>query len=170
MEERGLNGMQLAKEIGLPKNAVSEWRSGKAKPSTDAVVKIANYFNVSTDFLLGRTHTQSPVLTFMPGKGDYPLQIRIDDELFKDIEVIAEAELRTLEAQFEYFLMRGAEEYTYGRRHLLDAFKATNKTNERESHKKRSSTKKSDADKLAAAVHELESIEDASVPHDPVVD
>ena len=67
MEERGLNGMQLAKETGLPKNAVSEWRSGKAKPGTDAVVKIADYFNVSTDFLLGRTHTDNENLCVVDG-------------------------------------------------------------------------------------------------------
>ena len=52
MKERGLNGKQLAEEIGIAKNAISEWKSGRIKPSTDVVIKIADYFGVSCDYLL----------------------------------------------------------------------------------------------------------------------
>ena len=52
MSERSVNGRQLAMEIGLNHGIVSDWEKGKAKPSTDAIIKIANYFSVSTDYLL----------------------------------------------------------------------------------------------------------------------
>jgi len=39
-------------ELGLRGNALSEWKSGKALPSSDAVIKIAHYFDVSTDYIL----------------------------------------------------------------------------------------------------------------------
>lgn len=49
---------QVFYNLGIPKNALSIWKTGKAKPSTDAIIKIASYFNVSTDFLLtGKTHS-----------------------------------------------------------------------------------------------------------------
>ncbi|MCL2416148.1 MAG: helix-turn-helix transcriptional regulator [Defluviitaleaceae bacterium] len=52
IQERDIRAIQFANEAGLPKNAVSEWKNGKAKPSTDAIIKIAKYFGVSTDYLL----------------------------------------------------------------------------------------------------------------------
>ncbi|GFI16820.1 HTH-type transcriptional regulator Xre [Lachnospiraceae bacterium] len=39
-------------KLGMPKNALSIWKTGKAKPSSDAIIKLACYFNVSTDYLL----------------------------------------------------------------------------------------------------------------------
>ncbi len=46
---------KLSKEIGLNKTFLTNWTSGKAKPSADALSKIADYFHVSVDYLLGRT-------------------------------------------------------------------------------------------------------------------
>jgi len=39
-------------ELELSKSSISEWKKRKAKPSTDAVIKFAQYFGVSTDYLL----------------------------------------------------------------------------------------------------------------------
>lgn len=52
IKESGINDKQLLKEAGLPSSALSEWRKGKAKPSLDAVTKIANHFDVSLDYLV----------------------------------------------------------------------------------------------------------------------
>lgn len=53
MEENHVSAKQLTSDLGLSGSAISEWKKGKGKPSTDAVVKIAKYFGVSTDFILG---------------------------------------------------------------------------------------------------------------------
>lgn len=45
----------LDREIGLTRGSITNWRLGKAKPSADALTKIADYFHVSVDYLLGRT-------------------------------------------------------------------------------------------------------------------
>lgn len=39
-------------KIGIRKNALSEWKKGKGSPSVDAIIKIAQHYEVSTDFLL----------------------------------------------------------------------------------------------------------------------
>ena len=39
-------------KLGMPKNALSIWKTGRAKPSSDAIIKLAYHFNVSTDYLL----------------------------------------------------------------------------------------------------------------------
>lgn len=38
-------------------------------------------------------------------------QIRIDEKLFEKIKLIAELELRTMNAQIEYFLLNGVTQY-----------------------------------------------------------
>jgi transcriptional regulator with XRE-family HTH domain len=52
---RGLNQVEFATKLGVTKQCVSNWENDNVLPSIDMLVKIANFFNVSTDFLLGRT-------------------------------------------------------------------------------------------------------------------
>lgn len=54
-ESAGLNQTELAQAIGLresSKGYVSEIESGKKIPPAETIVRIAGYFNVSTDYLL----------------------------------------------------------------------------------------------------------------------
>jgi len=52
---RGLNQVEMAKIFGVTKQSVSNWENENIMPSVDMLVKIADFFNVSTDFLLGLT-------------------------------------------------------------------------------------------------------------------
>ncbi len=45
----------LLLEMGFSETALNEWKRGKAKPTTEALTKIAKHFKVSTDYLLGLT-------------------------------------------------------------------------------------------------------------------
>ena len=55
MKEKNIKANALANELGLPNSAFSEWKKKKANPSVDVIIKIADYFDVTTDYLLGRT-------------------------------------------------------------------------------------------------------------------
>lgn len=50
----------LEKEIGLAQGSIKNWRNNKSKPSTEAIIKIANYFNVTTDYLLDKQDSYNP--------------------------------------------------------------------------------------------------------------
>ncbi len=50
---RGLNQVEMAKIFGVTKQSVSNWENGNIMPSIDMLIKIANFFSVSTDYLLG---------------------------------------------------------------------------------------------------------------------
>ncbi|MDR2655524.1 MAG: helix-turn-helix domain-containing protein [Oscillospiraceae bacterium] len=52
MDKQGINGKVLTTELGISSSSVTEWKKGKAKPSVEAIVKIAQYFQVTTDWLL----------------------------------------------------------------------------------------------------------------------
>ena len=45
---------KIEKELNLTNGNISHWRAGRSKPSLDAVIKLADYFNVSIDYLVGR--------------------------------------------------------------------------------------------------------------------
>ena len=51
--EKGLSQSQLAKETGLSQAAINYWEACERQPSAQAVITLAKYFNVSTDYLLG---------------------------------------------------------------------------------------------------------------------
>ncbi len=45
---------ELGKKLGVCNQTVSFWEIGKREPDLDTLVKIADYFQVSTDYLLGK--------------------------------------------------------------------------------------------------------------------
>lgn len=54
IKEKKTTKYRVAKDCGLNINIFTFWESGRQKPSLDALIKIANYFNVSIDYLVGR--------------------------------------------------------------------------------------------------------------------
>lgn len=59
-EEKGITPTKASTEIGFSKGSVSYWKKKymqgeDAKPDSYTAAKIADYFNVSVDYLLGRT-------------------------------------------------------------------------------------------------------------------
>jgi len=50
---RGLTQRELGGQIGLSKAVVSKYENGMGYPSFDVLIRIAQYFGVTTDFLLG---------------------------------------------------------------------------------------------------------------------
>lgn len=52
-EEKGLTQKELAKEIEQAQSAVCYWEANEREPNITALKKIACYFNVTADYLLG---------------------------------------------------------------------------------------------------------------------
>jgi len=50
---KGINQVEFAKKIGVTKQCVSNWENDNILPSIEMLVKIAEFFSVSTDSLLG---------------------------------------------------------------------------------------------------------------------
>lgn len=55
----GWTQVQLAQKLGITKQTVSNWENDNIQPSIDMLVKLSKIFNVSTDYLLGLTPTNS---------------------------------------------------------------------------------------------------------------
>ncbi|HDF5578819.1 TPA: helix-turn-helix transcriptional regulator [Clostridioides difficile] len=53
---KNLTGEELGKILNVTKVAISNWESGRRFPSQNILISIADYFNISLDFLLCRTN------------------------------------------------------------------------------------------------------------------
>ena len=56
---RNLSQQSLANAIGVSKSSINMYERGEREPSFKTLIAIANYFNVDTDYLLGRTEYQN---------------------------------------------------------------------------------------------------------------
>lgn len=63
IKNSGLSDAAFCHELSIGNGVIGKWRSGKQKPSLDAVIKISTYFNVSIDYLVNGTECFSPSLT-----------------------------------------------------------------------------------------------------------
>ncbi len=52
---RGISQVELAKKLSVTKQTVSNWENDNIQPSIDMLERLADFFNVSTDYLLGRS-------------------------------------------------------------------------------------------------------------------
>lgn len=52
MEIHKITAKELASKAGLSASVITDWKKGRGKPSSDAVIKLADYFGVSTDYIL----------------------------------------------------------------------------------------------------------------------
>jgi len=57
-KQKRMSQTELAKSAGVSQTTVTAWETGKAEPSSSAVSKLADIFNVTTDYLLGRPNKQ----------------------------------------------------------------------------------------------------------------
>lgn len=52
-KQRNLTQKELGSQIGLSKAVISKYENGMGYPTFDVLIRIAQFFGVSTDYLLG---------------------------------------------------------------------------------------------------------------------
>lgn len=52
---KGLSQQKVADFLGVSQQAYANYESGKRKPEYDLIVKLSNFFDTTTDYLLGNT-------------------------------------------------------------------------------------------------------------------
>lgn len=61
IEEKGITKQKLSEEIGVSRQAISQYCDGSTVPNADKFLKIAEFFDVSLDYLVGKTESKTPV-------------------------------------------------------------------------------------------------------------
>lgn len=55
MEAHGLTQYALAKRLGISQSTICNWLNGKKEPSIESLWKVADFFDVTVDYLIGRS-------------------------------------------------------------------------------------------------------------------
>lgn len=53
LQEKNITTYRVSKDTGIHQTTFADWKSGKSSPKVDKLQIIANYFNVSLNYLLG---------------------------------------------------------------------------------------------------------------------
>ncbi len=54
--QKGISQLKLALALNTNQNTISRYETGEREPGINELIKIADYFNVSVDYLLERTN------------------------------------------------------------------------------------------------------------------
>ena len=58
--DSGYTQKQVAQHLGISQNTYSQYEIGVLNYPVDALIKLADLYNVSVDYLLGRTNVKTP--------------------------------------------------------------------------------------------------------------
>ena len=93
---------QMAKILNVSQQAYARYEKGEREPDFDTLIRIANYFCVTLDYLLGRTNEKTTTIT-APIFLDIEKLKQIKKEkgfTFKEISSLSGVPLRTIEDMF----------------------------------------------------------------------
>lgn len=54
-KSRGISQLKLAMDLNMNQNSISRYENGEQEADYAALIRFADYFDVSVDYLLGRT-------------------------------------------------------------------------------------------------------------------
>ena len=84
---RAVSQVKLADKLGVKKQSISNWENDNIRPSVEMLEKIADFFDVSTDYLLGREEKGKGLggVNTLDVTGLSPLQIKHIQLIVDDI-------------------------------------------------------------------------------------
>ena len=77
--ERNLSQVDLAKKLNVTKQSVSNWENDNIQPSIEMLVKLAEAFSVSTDYLLGLDDRRYLEITGLSDEEVSHIQVVVED-------------------------------------------------------------------------------------------
>ena len=55
-KSKGISQLKLAMDLNTNQNTISRYETGEREPGINELIQIADYFNISIDYLLERTN------------------------------------------------------------------------------------------------------------------
>ncbi|EAC6601569.1 helix-turn-helix transcriptional regulator [Listeria monocytogenes] len=90
-KKKGISQYKLADELGFSRGQIANYEQGSREPDYSTLLKIAEYFDVTTDYLLGKEAFDNSDL----------LAAHIDDDLTEDERIEIEKYLKFIRSQRE---------------------------------------------------------------------
>ncbi len=97
-KKAGLSQIELANAISVHQTAISQWETGKTNPDMSTIGTLADFFDVTIDYLLGRSDASTPAMANTPSN-----DINLDE-----LEFALFGEVRELDEEDKAELLRNA--------------------------------------------------------------
>ena len=78
-ENLGLTQKKLGEKLGIDGHNVGDWERNKCEPSTDMLIRLADFFNCSIDYLVGREDDFGNIIS-----GDIKKDLSKDEQTLLD--------------------------------------------------------------------------------------
>ena len=93
-DAKGVSVSRACLDMGLSRSIAAKWKNTKTNPSAEVLPKIANYFHVSTDYLLGKEDTKKAPAKQEPNDDDIKFALfggsgEITDEMYEEVKAFA---------------------------------------------------------------------------------
>lgn len=101
-EKTGLSQGEVAKRLGMARTTYSGYENNAREPDQKTLDKLATFFDVSVDYLLGRTQGQKT--NTAPGKLDEYLELDFSDEDIMKRMTFKVGDMKLTEEEVKEFL------------------------------------------------------------------
>ena len=93
MAERGLTAYRVSMDTVVSQATLSDWKRGRSTPKLPKLQKLADYFGVSLEYLMGTDPNGRPAPTAPPSDADIKFALfgdrDIDDEVLEEVKAFA---------------------------------------------------------------------------------
>lgn len=101
LKSRNMNPLSLAKQIGVPKSIVYEWRQGAREPSMENLLRLSDFFGVSLEYLTGRSDLENPEYSDDEAESELLLLLRAAKKISEEDH---NALIRSFKANLDVYL------------------------------------------------------------------
>lgn len=101
-QEYKITQEELAKNVGVTTSMIGMYETNARKPSYEVLLKIADYFNTTADYLLGNSNMRVPEETLKKWDNKY----NKDGELEKQVRFIESLKLDSPEKALKFILQQ----------------------------------------------------------------
>ena len=93
MNERGLTAYRVSMDTGVSQATLSDWKRGRSTPKLPKLQKLADYFGVSLEYMMGTQDADRNVPSAPPTDADLKYALfgsrDVDDLLLEDVKAFA---------------------------------------------------------------------------------
>lgn len=123
-EGKGLSQYEVAERLGIKRPRYNSWEQDIAKPRLEMLTKLADFFEVSPEYLLGYDSTGSSVPDWATArdKRDFKKMLEEDEELMFDGVPVSNEDKEKIKRIVEALFWDAKEKNkkTYGRKKTTD--------------------------------------------------
>ncbi|MEW5783651.1 MAG: helix-turn-helix transcriptional regulator [Bacillota bacterium] len=86
-DEKGISQLELAKALNISNVMLSRYEKNKRSPDYETLNKLADFYDVTTDYLLGRTNSRNPQIQQLAADAQAAYE-NLPAEIYEHIKII----------------------------------------------------------------------------------